>query len=304
MSVELLHYRPWRGEFRSPAASVWPIARVCLALMFRRKLFWGLYLLGLSIFLLFFFGQFLLAWAADQMGESAIPVMGLRQDPKQLIELIRDRIKLNGSGETYANYFWYQGSMVMILLALAGSLLMGNDIHYGSLPFYLSKPLARWQYLLGKCLAVGVFVNLMTTLPALVLFIQWGLLDQWKFELLPGILAYGALLTVFLSLALTATAVWLRRTVPLLMAWATLFLFGRLVARALVDGLSYNPQWRLIDLWNNLYLIGYNCLGNNMSAVERARQPEAYQAALVLATLAVFCLVYLVQRVRGVEIVT
>src|SRR5262249_24587032 len=110
-------------------------------------------------------------------------------------------------------------------------------------------------------------------------------------------------LTAFLSLALTAMAAWLRRTVPLLMAWATLFLFGRLVARALVDGLSYTPQWRLIDLWNDLYLVGYSCLGNNMSPEERARQPDAYQAALVLAGLAGFCLVYLMQRMRGVEIV-
>ena len=81
MAVELLHYRPWRGEYRSPAASIWPIARVSLALMFRRKLFWGLYVLGLSIFLLYFFGQFLLAWAADQLSESSVPVMGLFSFP-------------------------------------------------------------------------------------------------------------------------------------------------------------------------------------------------------------------------------
>src|SRR5437660_2636491 len=227
MGVELLHYRPWRGEFRSPAASIWPIARVSLALMFRRKLFWGLYVLGLSIFLLYFFGQFLLAWAADQLSESSVPVMGLRGNPGQLVEIIRNSMKLNGSGETYANYFWYQGYMVMIILALAGSILMGNDIHYGSLPFYMSKPLSRWHYLLGKCLAVGVFVNLMTTIPALVLFVQWGLLDSWNFHLVLGIFIYGFILTVFLSLTLTATAAWLRRTVPMLMAWATLFLFLR-----------------------------------------------------------------------------
>src|SRR5262245_7510732 len=206
MSVALLHYRPWRGAFRAPAASIWPIARTCLSIMFRRKLFWGLYLLGLSIFLLYFFGQFLLAWAADQLGESSVAVMGLRQSPAQLVEIIRNGMKLNGSGDTYANYFWFQGYMVMIILALAGSILMGNGIHYGSLPFYLSKPLSRWQYLLGKCLAVGVFVNLMTTIPALILFMQWGFLDSWNFYLLPGILAYGLIMTVFLSLTLTATA--------------------------------------------------------------------------------------------------
>ena len=32
--------------------------------------------------------------------------------------------------------------MVMIVLALAGSVLIGNDFRFGSLPFYLSKPLS------------------------------------------------------------------------------------------------------------------------------------------------------------------
>ena len=76
--------------------------------------------------------------------------------------------------------------MVMILLALAGSILVGNDFHFGSLPFYLSKPLSRWHYVAGKCLAVAVFVNLMTTVPALVLFVQYGLLDSWDYFLRDG----------------------------------------------------------------------------------------------------------------------
>jgi ABC-type transport system involved in multi-copper enzyme maturation permease subunit len=303
MSAELLHYRPWRGEFRASAASVWPIARVCLAVMFRRKLFWGLYLLGLSIFLLFFFGQFLLAWAMDQLGESSVPVMGLNQDPAKLVDVIRNSLKLNGSGDTYANYFWYQGYMVMIVLAFAGSILIGNDIHYGSLPFYLSKPLSRWHYLLGKCLAVGVFVNLMTTVPALLLFVQWGMLDSWHFDLLPGILGYGLLLTIFLSLALTATAAWLRRTVPMLMAWATVFLFFRLLAAALVDGLHYDRHLRLIDFWNDAYVLGYYFLGNDMGLIRPSAQPEVYQAALVILAACLGCFVYLIHRIRGVEIV-
>ena len=62
--------------------------------------------------------------------------------PGDLIELLADKLKLNGSAETYHNYIHYQGYMVMIVLALAGSVLIGNDFRYGSLPFYLSKPLA------------------------------------------------------------------------------------------------------------------------------------------------------------------
>src|SRR5262249_19328340 len=142
---------------------------VSLWMIIRRKLFWGLYGLGLLIFFMFFFGQYLLAWAETQAAEETVRVGVVRAEPGKLIQVLREVLKLNGTGYTYRNFFWYQGYMVMIILALAGSIIVGNDFQFGSLPFYLSKPLNRWHYLIGKCLAVGVFVNLMTTLPALVL---------------------------------------------------------------------------------------------------------------------------------------
>ena len=42
--------------------------------IFRRRLFWALYALSMMIFLLFFFGQYLLAWAQSQAGESDVRV--------------------------------------------------------------------------------------------------------------------------------------------------------------------------------------------------------------------------------------
>src|SRR5439155_17372970 len=169
----------------------------------------------------------------------------VRAEPAPLVHLLRELLRLDGSAHTYRNFFWYQGYMVMIVLAFTGSILVGNDFHFGSLPFYLAKPLGRWHYLCGKCLAVAVFVNLMTTLPALVLFVQFGLLDSWAYfadngRLLAGILGYGLLLTFCLSLMLVAAASWLRRTVPLIMVWTTLFFFFRLLAVALVDGFHYD----------------------------------------------------------------
>src|SRR5919202_879459 len=220
--VNLLHYRPWRGEFREPWAAVWPIARVGLRMMFRYWPFWVIYGLGLMVFLLFFFGQYLLAWAETQTAETDVRVGGFgRADPRDLVRVLRHILKLNGTGETYRNFFWYQGYIVMVVLALAGALLVGNDIRHGSMPFYLSKPITRWHYLLGKCLAVGVFINMMTTLPALLLFVQYRLLD------------------------------------PLL-----------------VDGLSFGPRWRLIDLWNDAYLVGNWCLGINRESIRPYPQPE------------------------------
>jgi hypothetical protein len=381
---ELLTYRPWHGHLRTPAdvpavahgrlavllrmllvpvqliQTAWPITRTSLGLIFRRKLFWGLYALSMLVFLLYFFGQYLMAWARQQLGQAEVRVGGLgRANPSELVDLFSKVLKLDGSAETFRNFFGFEGYMVMTVLALAGSVLIGNDLRFGSLPFYLSKPLSRWHYLLGKGLAVAVFVNLLTTLPALVLFFQFGLLEpgdnsgrwrvpvlslvvlgvvlfRWirhgrihlgwvllvgvlatielavlfsgnyfldKYYLALGILGYGAILTITLTLLLLALASWLQKTVPLIMTWAILFFFCRLLSAALVDGLRFDPRWRLIDLWNNAYLLGNYCLQIDPNSIRPTPQPTWYEAAGVLGGVCLLCLMYLILRIRAVEIV-
>ncbi len=288
--------------------SVWPIARLSLALMFRRRLFWIIYALSMIIFCLFFFGQYMLFWAQSQLSDSGqVPVLGMSVKPEWLVTTFRDRLKFNGSGDMYRNFIWYQGYMAMIVLAFAGSLLVGNDVRHGSLTFYLSKPLSGRHYLAGKFLAVGVFINLLTTIPALALFIQYSVLAEHDYfgenwPLLFGILGYGLVLTVVLGLLLIATATALRQTVPLIMTWATIFFFFRRLAEALVDRLGYDPNWRLIDLWNDMYLLGNAALGINLDTLRR--QPSLTAASVVLGVVSVSCLIYLIRRIRAVEVVS
>jgi ABC-2 type transport system permease protein len=308
MSVPLLHYRPWTGELRGPATSVWPIARVALRVIFRRKLFWGIYALGLMIFFLFFFGQYLLSWAEDQSDEANVSVLGFKESPKALVHVFRELLRIDGEPHTYRNFFWYQGHIVMVVLALAGAILIGNDIHHGSMPFYLSKPISRWHYLAGKCLAIGVFVNLLTTIPALVLYVQFGLLKSMDYfvdnsRTAVGILGYGALLTVCLSLLIVATASLVRRTVPLIMIWTGLFYFCRVLSNSLVDWLHFNRNWRLIDLWNDAYLVGNAMLGIDAETLKPGEQPHWIAALTVMGVVCLTCVMYLIPRTRAVEIV-
>jgi ABC-2 type transport system permease protein len=277
---------------------------VALGMMFRRKLFWVIYAFGLLSFLVFFFGQYLLAWAEAQAGEQSVVVGPIRVKPEQLTGIFRNVMRLNGTGESYRIFFAYQGYMVMIVLALAGTLLVGNDLQFRSLPFYLSKPVSPWHYLVGKCLAVGVFVNLMTTLPALVLFFQYRVLYSWSDDLLEevsllfGIIGYGLVLTVFLSLLLVAMASWLRRTVPLIMGWTTLFLFMRLVTTSLTGGLGWHVNWRLLDLWNDTYVVGCALL-----QTDAGYNPDWELAALTLVIVSVLCVKTVTARIRAVEVV-
>src|SRR5687767_4100219 len=286
----LLRYRPWRGELHGPVWGSWAMARTSLRLMVRRWMFWGLYALGLMIFFFFFYGQYLVVWIQQQTATQTVSVVGLPIRVGELTKFL-DRLNLNGSAHTFGNFIWFEGYVVMIVLALAGSLLVGNDFHHGSLPFYLSKPIGRRHYLLGKCLAVGLFVNLMTTVPAVILFVQAGLLYDWDvyypdhLRELAGVVGYGLVLTVVLSLLLVATAVWVRRTVPLVMVWAGLFVLCRMMAGLLVDGLKLDVRWRLIDLWNDLYLVGLWCLGADRETIRPPSQPEFWESGAACAVV-------------------
>lgn len=306
-NAALLAYRPYRGRLHGPAHGVWAICRSGLRTIIRRKLFWGLYALCLLILLFFFFGQYIMAWLGSNLEESRIRVGTgtMAINPERVLEVFRDQLKINGSGATYSNFIWYEGYLVMIALALAGAVLVGNDFRFGSLPFFFSKPLGRWHYVAGKCLTIAVFVNCMTTLPALLLWVEYGLLDQWSYfwtsaRIALGIVAYGAVLTLVLSLLLVATATWLRKTVPMIMVWTTLFVFARGLGEVLVRVSGDDPRWRLIDLWSCMYVVGCWFMGQKPIGV----YPPVEMAIVPLIVVTLLCALYLNRRIRAVDIVT
>jgi ABC-2 type transport system permease protein len=255
-SPQLLRYRvlatPRRGPFTASVA----IARSSLRLLASRRLFWVLYGFSALIFLLYFFGQYLQVFLENRVTDSLVRtggVVGRTIRPEFVTRMLKEALHMDGSADTYGDLMWTEGYIVMVVLAFAGAIIIGNDFLHNSLPFYLSKPLNRWHYLVGKALAIGAIVNAMTTLPGLALFAEYGFIDTFQYyieswRLLFGILAYGTAMTVTLTLLLLVTATWLRRTVPLVMVWTATFVLARLVQRWLVDGLGLSPTWRYVSL--------------------------------------------------------
>ena len=167
---------PWHGSIA--------IARSSLQLLARRKLFWALYVFSLLIFLFFFFGQYLMVFLENRVSESMVRTGGLfarNMHPEFVTQMLRDALHMDGSADTFGDFMWTEGYIVMVILAFAGSVIVGNDFQHNSLPFYLSKPIGRRHYLVGKALAVAVLVNAMTTVPAVALFIEYGFIDTWDY---------------------------------------------------------------------------------------------------------------------------
>lgn len=293
MSMDSTNYRGWTRRLLPSPLACWPIARTALLLVLRRKLFWLLLALAGLNFLFIFATIYLKA----QIGAEN---PGLKRFVDQVLRSV------TGSGETYRDFMFTQGTVTMLLLAFAGATVVGDDLRQGGLTFYLSRRINRWHYVVGKLLAIGLLVSLTTTLPALVLYVEYGLLtDSFTYfsqnlGILRGILGYGLTLAITLSLLLFALTSWLQKTVPLVMAWACIFVL--LPAVALLLRQVYDERnWQLLMLWRDLRLAGTWCFGGIDTDNELALINPAL--AIIVAVWVVSSIVIATQ-VRAVKVVT
>ena len=292
MSLDDARYRGWSHRLQPSWFGCWPIARTGLLLVLRRKIFWGLLALAALDFLFLFATIYLKAQITTQNP-------GIRRFVDNILS------NVTGAGETYRDFMFAQGTVTMLLLALAGATLVGDDVRSGGLTFYLSRRIHRWHYLVGKLLAIGLLVSLTTTLPALVLYLEYGLLtDSTNYfrdnlGILRGILGYGLTLSVVLSCLLFALASWLPRTVPLVMAWVGVFAFlpaaGGLLREAFDD-----RRWLLLGLWRDVRLVGTWCFGG----IDTDRELQLlYPSLAIVAAVCVASLLVSIPRLRGAKVV-
>jgi ABC-2 type transport system permease protein len=285
-------YRGWSARLRPAWFACWPIALTGLRLVLRRKLFWVL--LGLAAI------QFLLAFATIYLkAQIAVENPGFRQFLDQVLK------SMTGAGRTYRDFMFAQGTVTILMLAFAGELLVGNDYRQGGLTFYLSRRIGRRHYVLGRLLGIGLLVELTTALPALILYAEYGLLtdsaayfrENWR--IVVGILGYGLVMGVSLSLLLFALAAWLQRTVPLVMAWSCLFILLPILSEILRTVYD-DRRWWLLIYWRDIRLVGSWFFG----ALEGSRDAALLNAAAaVVLAVCLASLLALIPRVRAVKVV-
>lgn len=291
MGLDSTGYRGWTDRVRPTWLAVWPIARTGVVLVLKRKLFWILLGLALVNFLFLFALIYLKAQISIEQPRVA-----------RFVDRILTGIA--GDGETYLEFMFAQGTVTMLVLAFAGELLVGNDFREGGLTFYLSRRIGRWQYVVGKLLAIAMIVALTTTSPALVLYIEYGLLtDSMAYfrdnlRILLGILGYGAAMAVSVSLLLMALSSWLQRTVPLVMSWACIFVFLPALG-GILRHVYDNRYWDLLRLWHNVKLMGHYCFGSVRDRDEKL----LIWATLIVVAVAVLSMLAIIPRVRAVRVV-
>lgn len=275
------------GDLRAVVA----IARANLRVIFRYWFFWVLIVLSMIHFLI----TFALIYLKSQMAA---------QQDLSFAQMVFDQLEVTGSGSAYHGFLLRQTENVYIMLAYASAVLLATDFQAGGINFYLSKPIGRVHYLLGKLGALFVLVGIQTWLPAMGLFAEAALYAadfQYVREhtnILIGITGYSLLLMTVPSILGLAIAVLFRKTAAIVVAWVGL-LFVLPAFGALLGLVFDDRDWMLLGLRYDLRLLGASLFG----LISKAGEMRFPYALVIVLSLSVVCLAVILRRLRPVEVV-
>jgi ABC-2 type transport system permease protein len=272
-------YRHYSGG-RAPAGRSWTvIAWAGIRTFSRKRAFLGLLVFALAPFIV----RAVQLWISSNYPQASI---------------------LAPSAETFRQFLEQQDFFVFVITIYVGSGLIANDRRANALQIYLSKPLMRSEYILGKLAVLFSFLLLVTLVPALLLLMLKVMFDgsflflKNNLFLIPAI-TVGALLQVILAsftmLALSSLSK-SARYVGILYVGITFFtaaIYGALYA---ITGSSR---------------VSWISIGANVEQVVdiifrlKPRYATPWQLSLfVIVGLVVLSISILERRVRGVEVVT
>jgi ABC-2 type transport system permease protein len=283
MPVHDLTYQHWSG-MRRERSPVWVLARAELRTLLARRSVRVLLILGLG---------FVLVWVAMIYVESH----ALRSGP-----LARLAGVLEVDAASFRTFMVRQ-RLLHLLLFLAVADLVALDRRHRALQIYLSRPLGRQDYVLGKLVAIAALASVMTWIPALVLVATKTILRgevAWlgAFPWLPAsALAYALCLIVplgLLTLALSSLARGGRQASAAL--FGTLALSG--AAGQALAALTRQDAWQLLSMNACLDRVASTLFGT-------ATQSDlpAWAAFATLGAVAVLAALVLRARVRAIDVV-
>jgi len=208
------------------------------------------------------------------------------------------------SVETFRQFFEIQEIFVLFVTVYVGSGLVANDRRSNAMQIYLSKPLSRVEYVVGKLGTLVFFLLLVTLVPALALLLVEIMFSASvtfvgaNLFLIPAITLYAlveVLLSAFTMLALSSLTTSARYTA---MLYAGVVLFTAALF-SILFGITNSSALAWLSFRANLDQIGDVIF----------RLPPRYDSSWFLSVVVVALLIglsvfVLERRVRGVEVVT
>jgi ABC-2 type transport system permease protein len=136
----------------------------------------------------------------EQRNETILPLVRNLLPP----EIFRDPIAYRVTVWTlaYSFFFKFEIFCIFLLVVVAGPGLISRDLRFNAMPLYLSRPLTRLDYFVGKLGVIGALVASVAVGPAVVAYIVGVCFSmdlsvvKDTFGVLLGSVAYGLVITL------------------------------------------------------------------------------------------------------------
>jgi ABC-2 type transport system permease protein len=125
----------------------------------------------------------------------------------------------------YSFFFKAELFISMLTILLIGPNLISRDLRFNALPLYFSRPLRRFDYLLGKLGVIGSFLAAVVILPAVLAYVlgvgfsfQLSVIQQ-TYPLLGASVLYGLIIVVSAGTFMLALSSLSRRSIYVGLTW-------------------------------------------------------------------------------------
>ncbi len=308
MAVYEQLYGAYEGVPQSAFSRFLVIPRYALRDIFKSKLVTGMFLVC--------FVYPLIAAILVYLRHNANAVAILQIDVLELIPL---------DGSFFLTFMGIQGALAFLLTVLVAPPLISRDLSNNALPLYLSRPLSRTEYVLGKGTVIAAVLSLVTWIPGLLIFFfqaslagsGWLGRNYWIAGSIFVASAVWIVLLALIALAISAVVRW------------------RVVASGAMLGIFFVPG-AMAEIINNLFLTRYGSLislsatinnvwaglffqfDRNSGTVQGTvtnpiydkqffnmilLEPPLWAAWAVIAVAALICVWVLSRRVRAYEVI-
>lgn len=220
-------YRRYTGKRVAPGRGWWVIARAGVLERVRERRFLALMLLAWSPFIV----RALQIYASTSFAQLSF----LAPDP-----------------DTFREFLDQQSPFLFFITIYAGSGLIASDRRANALQLYLSKPLTRMQYVIGKLVVLAVFLLAASWLPAMALLGLQMIFAGSDFirdhpSLVPAITLFCVIEVLATSLAMLALSSLStsRRFVAVMYAGAVLFASA---VYQVLRGITGTTAWSWVSL--------------------------------------------------------
>jgi ABC-type transport system involved in multi-copper enzyme maturation permease subunit len=236
---------------------------------------------------------------------SAVVIYVVNSDTARLLLNMRPDALFAIDNKFFFKMLEIQGWLALFLTAWVGPVMVSPDLTNNALPLFLSRPVSRAEYVLGKVLVLVVILSAVTWVPLLLLFVIQAQVSRtpWlaaNLYIAPGMVV-GALLWIavlaLIALAVSAFVRWRIVATGLMVAVVLIPAGFAAVVSAVLQtrwGLLFNAPYVMTVIWMDLLRVPFR--------FEALPVAAAWMTPLVVCVACVFLLNFRIQArqvVRG-----